>query len=130
MITVDISKDYLEFFMAKKDIENMLIEEGEIDKPFEIKEFVDFINFGTHIYCKSPEETYPFEIIKTNSEEYLFIANVNKIDYKPLYDVLESIDYDFNNLTKKSQYDVVSDNLLYKPYFIIKKELYFDLRNK
>lgn len=130
MITIDINKDYLEFFMAKKDIETMLIDEEEIDKPFEIQEFVKFINFGSHIYCKTPEEIYPFEIITTDKETYMFIANVNNISYKPLYDVLDSIKYDFKNLTKKTQYEVATDNLLYKPYFIINGELYFDLRNQ
>ena len=55
MITVDISKDYLELFMAKKDIETMLMNEGEIDKEFTLPEFIQSIKFGTHIYCKTNE---------------------------------------------------------------------------
>lgn len=130
MLTVDISKDYLELFMAKKDIETMLIEEEEIDKPFELQEFIQFLKFGSHIYCRTPEDVYPFKIVQTNNETYMFIANINKIDYKPLYIALESIDYDFKNLTKKDKYSTVAENLLYKPYFIINSELYFDLRDK
>lgn len=130
MLIVDISKDYLELFMAKKDIETMLIEEEEIEKPFELPEFIQYINFGTHIYCRTTEDIYPFKIIKTDKETYMFIANVNNIDFKPLYDALEKIDYDFKNLTKKDKYATVAENLLYRPYFIINSELHFDLRDK
>lgn len=130
MITVDISKDYLELFMAKKDIETMLMNEGEIDKEFTLPEFIQYINFGTHIYCKNNEEIYPFKIIKGDKETYMFIANVYKINYKPLYDVLDSIDYNFSNLTHKDKYSAVEEQLLERPYFIINSELYYDLRNK
>ena len=128
MINVDISKDFLEFFTAKKDIETLLIEEEEITEEFKITDFMKFINFGTHIYCQTPEEIYPFKIIKGKNDEYMFIANINKINYKPLFDVLDKINYDFSNLTHKDKYSVVSENLLFRPYFIINNEMYFDLR--
>jgi hypothetical protein len=130
MITVDISKDYLELFMAKKDIETMLMNEEEINEEFTLPEFIQYIKFGTHIYCKTAEQIYPFKIIKGDKETYMFIANVYKIDYKPLYDVLDSIDYDFSNLTHKDKYAAVEEQLLERPYFIINSELYYDLRNK
>lgn len=130
MITVDISKDYLELFMAKKDIETMLMNEEEIKEEFTLPEFIQYIKFGTHIYCKTAEQIYPFKIIKGDKETYMFIANVYKIDYKPLYDVLDSIDYDFSNLTHKDKYAAVEEQLLERPYFIINSELYYDLRNK
>jgi hypothetical protein len=130
MITVDISKDYLELFMAKKDIETMLMNEEEIKEEFTLPEFIQYIKFSTHIYCKTAEQIYPFKIVKGEKETYMFIANVYKIDYKPLYDVLDSIDYDFSNLTHKDKYAAVEEQLLERPYFIINSELYYDLRNK
>ena len=130
MTIVDISKDYLELFMAKKDIETQLIAEEEIEKEFDLPEFIKFIGFGTHIYCKTMTEIYPFKIYSTNKETYLFIANINKLNYKPLYDALESINYDFKNLTHKDKYTAVAEDLLDKPYFIINSELHYDLREK
>jgi hypothetical protein len=130
MTIVDISKDYLELFTAKKDIETMLLKQGEIEKEFELAEFIRFIGFGTHIYCKTMNDIYPFKIYKTDNETYMFIANINKIDYKPLFDILESIDYDFKNLTHKDKYSAVAEELIDRPYFIINSELYYDLRKK
>ena len=53
MTIIDITKDYLELFVAKKDIEELLIENKTIDKEFDISAFINYINFGTHIYYVS-----------------------------------------------------------------------------
>ena len=44
MTIIDITKDYLELFVAKKDIEELLIENKTIDKEFDISAFINYIN--------------------------------------------------------------------------------------
>lgn len=130
MEVIDITKNFLELFVAKKNIETFLIDEGEIDKEFTLPEFIQFIKFGTHIYCKSETDVYPFKIIKIGNMSYLFTANVNSQDYTPLFEALESIEYDFNNLTMKEPVEVATEKLIGKPFFVINHKIHLDLRDK
>ena len=44
--------------------------------------------------------------------------------------MLESIKYDYSQLTRLNQYQVAERELMNAPHFIINEELYFDLRDK
>ena len=68
------------------------------------------------------------QIFLTN--EYLFILNHEGVSFAPLYDMLESIKYDYSQLTRLNQYQVAERELMNTPHFIINEELYFDLRDK
>ena len=130
MNIIDITKDYLELLMAKKDIESMLYEKEEITEDFSIGDFIKYLNFGTHIYYVNPQKLYPYKIVKTKTNEYLFILNHAGISFAPLHDMLESIKYDYSQLTRLNQYQVAERELMNTPHFIINEELYFDLRDK
>lgn len=126
MITIDITKDYLELFMAKKDIEDTLLETKEIERPFTVHEFMKYINFGTHIYWISSAEIYPFKIISTPKESYLFVVSKeNTKNINPLLNALSEIKYNYNNLEKKSAIDISTENIIDKPHFIINNDLYY-----
>lgn len=131
MNVIDITKDYLELLLAKKDIESMLYEKEEISEDFSIGDFIKYLNFGTHIYFVNPQKIYPYKIVKTKTNEYLFILNNdNNISFEPLFENLESIKYDYSQLTRLNQYQVAERELMNTPHFIINEELYFDLRDK
>lgn len=126
MITIDITKDYLELFMAKKDIEDTLLETKEIEQPFTVPEFIKYINFGTHIYWLSSTQIYPFKIISTPKESYLFVVSEETTkNINPLLNALSEIKYNYNNLEKKSVIDISTENIIDKPHFIINNDLYY-----
>jgi hypothetical protein len=130
MTVIDISKDYLEMLLAKKDIEKMLIDNEEITEELDMTEFIKYLNLGSHIYCIDKNKIYPYSIVKTPTNEYMFIVNnaTTKLDYTPLFDKLNSINYDYNNLTYVDNYDIMLKDLIETPHFIINERLYYDLR--
>lgn len=125
MIIIDITKDYLELLNAKKDIENKLIQANIIEKEFTISEFINYINFSSHIYWVSESEIYPFKII----DKYIFVvADAQHKNIEPLINALTDINFDFSKLTHKTKYEISANNLIEKPHFIINKELYYNIK--
>lgn len=127
MLLIDITKDYLELFTAKRDIENMLIEKEEIEEPMELSEFIRYINFGTHIYWESETEIFPFKIINTPDNMYVFIVSDENTAKKQniLLSVLNDIQFDFTKLYKKDRLTIANEDIMLKPHFIINNELYY-----
>lgn len=130
MTIINISKDYLELFSAKNDIEELLIENKTIDNEFDLKSFINYINFGSHIYYVSNDIIYPFKIISGKKNTYLFVVtddknkNINK-----LIDALGEIKFNLDNLELKDAISVASENLIDKPHFIINSELYYNTKS-
>ena len=128
MTIIDITKDYLELFVAKKDIEELLIENKTIDKEFDISTFINYINFGTHIYYVSSDLIYPFKIMSGKKDTYMFVVTDDKTkNINNLLNALEEIKFDLNNLEHKDTISVASENLIEKPHFIINSELYYNV---
>ena len=128
MTIIDITKDYLELFVAKKDIEELLIENKTIDKEFDISAFINYINFGTHIYYVSSDLIYPFKIISGKKDTYMFVVtDDNTKNISNLLNALEEIKFDLNKLEHKDAISVASENLIEKPHFIINSELYYNM---
>ena len=128
MTIIDITKDYLELFAAKKDIEELLIENKTIDKEFDLPTFVNYINFGTHIYYVSSELIYPFKIMSGKKDTYMFVVTDDKTkNINNLLNALEEIKFDLNNLEHKDTISVANENLIEKPHFIINSELYYNV---
>ena len=128
MTIIDITKDYLELFVAKKDIEELLIENKTIDKEFDISTFINYINFGTHIYYVSSDLIYPFKIMSGKKDTYMFVITDDKTkNISNLLNALEKIKFDLNNLEHKDTISVASENLIEKPHFIINSELYYNV---
>ncbi len=125
MIIIDITKDYLEMFTAKKDIEDLLISSGEIKTRFEISEFINYLDFGKHIYWESSDNIYPFSIIDTPNERYVFIVIEDGKKTDALFSALEDIDYDFSNLIKKDAMEISAEEIVDRPHFIINNEFYY-----
>ncbi len=125
MIIIDITKDYLEMFTAKKDIEDLLISSGEIETRFEIPEFINYLDFGKYIYWESSDNIYPFSIIDTPNERYVFIVIEDGKKTDALFSALGDIDYDFSNLIKKNAMEISAEEIVDKPHFIINNEFYY-----
>ena len=126
MIKIDVMNDFLELFAAKKDIEDMLLASKTIEEKFTIEDFIKYINFGTHIYWENEQTIFPFKIIKTPNNEYLFYTGTNTKKVNVLFEALDKIQYKFDVLTHKTSYDIATEELTYTPHFIINSELYYD----
>lgn len=126
MIQIDIMNDFLELLTAKKDIETMLKQSEEITEDFTLEDFIKYLNFGTHIYWLNENDIFPFKIIKTPNNTYLFYTTTNYKKINNLFSALDNIDYDFNKLKHKSTFDIATEDLVYTPHFIINSELYYN----
>lgn len=122
MTIIDITKDYLELFTAKRKIEEKLLNENKISEEFTVSDFIKYINFGTHIYWVSETQIYPFKII----DDFLFIVtDSNTKTINPLLNALNTINFDLSKLTHKTKYDIAVNDIIEKPHFIINSELYY-----
>lgn len=126
MTIIDVTKDYLELFTAKKDIENMLFERKEISEEFSIQDFIKYINFGTHIYWASESFIYPFKMISTKDNDYIFVVTDETTkNIEPLKQSLNELNYNLTTLVRKTREEVATEELITTPHYIIYNELYY-----
>lgn len=123
MTVIDITTNYLDFFSAKKDIENYLINNKELETEFTLEEFIEFIQQDIYTY-KHGKVIYIFSFYKNTDTQYVFIINKQHIKTNDeLINTLEKINYNFDTLPVKTPLQLVQENLVDFPYFYYDKKI-------
>lgn len=126
--------DLDEIVLAKIEIEKELIENGIIEKKFNINEFIQWIDFTKTIFMKNKGEyeiNIPFAIHKMKSDTYIFYVlydnnELNTKAFETFKDTLKLIKYDLSNLTPVNMIELF-ENEKYKPaedFFIMNAKMY------
>ena len=120
MKVININTDIEGLIIAKLDIESYWIEQEKIKDKLSLEEFLSKIDMSKNIYSDN-NEVYPFSIVYTNKENYVFtIAN----NYEKMISALESIKYNINNLIKVTKEDLFINAVIEdKPFFIINNKV-------
>ena len=116
--------DIEELIICKYKIETELLEQGKIDKKQTLDEFLKTYAYLDVMY-KIKNLTIPFAFKKINNIDYLFVINNDKVQLDLILNKLKLIRYDFNNLTKISNEEILkSENIDEIEYLIYKNSYY------
>lgn len=122
---ININDNIENLFVAKKNIEDYLIDNGDITEKMTINKFIEYLRFGDNAFVNHIQDIIiPFTIINTNKTRYIFNVCNSEDESKILSSALSSIEYDISKLNKVSITDIFNNKLSNKDFFIIKKNYY------
>ena len=116
--------DIEELIICKYKIETELLEQGKIDKKQTLDEFLKTYAYLDVMY-KIKNLTIPFSFKKINNIDYLFVINNDKIQLDLILNKLKLIRYDFNNLTKISNEEILKSENIDEIECLIYKNSYY-----
>lgn len=126
---VNLTKDVSKLFYVKFEIERVLIEREEIEKPFELNEFVEWLNMPDTIYCTG-DAVIPYSLVDISNGQYLFIVEEDDKNISKLVSALEEIEYKTSNLVAVTNHDLyINDAIGTGPYFVIKGQPSLNRKN-
>lgn len=116
--------DIEQLVICKYKIETEQLEKGTIDKKQTLDEFLTSYAFLDMIY-KINGMSIPFTFKKINNVDYLFVISENPIELDILKNKLKLIRYDFDNLIKVSNEELMKTENIDEQEFIIYKNAYY-----
>lgn len=116
--------DIEELIICKYKIETELLEQGKIDKKQTLDEFLKTYAYLDVMY-KIKNLTIPFSFKKINNIDYLFVINNDKVQLDLILNKLKLIRYDFNNLTKISNEEILKSENIDEIECLIYKNSYY-----
>ena len=116
--------DIEQLVICKYKIETEQLEKGTIDKKQTLDEFLTSYAFLDMIY-KINGMSIPFTFKKINNVDYLFVISENPIELDILKNKLKLIRYDFDNLVKVSNEELMKTENIDEQEFIIYKNAYY-----
>lgn len=116
--------DIEQLVICKYKIETEQLEKGIIDKKQTLDEFLTSYAFLDMIY-KINGMSIPFTFKKINNVDYLFVISENPIELDILKNKLKLIRYDFDNLVKVSNEELMKTENIDEQEFIIYKNAYY-----
>lgn len=116
--------DIEQLVICKYKIETEQLEKGIIDKKQTLDEFLTSYAFLDMIY-KINGMSIPFTFKKINNVDYLFVISENPIELDILKNKLKLIRYDFDNLIKVSNEELMKTENIDEQEFIIYKNAYY-----
>lgn len=106
--------DPVKIILAKQEVETILINEKQIEEPFQLQDFIKYLNLQNCIYIKE-DNVIPFRIFN----DMLFIIG-NKDIINTVNENLNEINYDLSKLSEITMDEVYQGKLeKYDQYFII-----------
>lgn len=122
---ININDNIENLFVAKKNIEDYLIDNGDITEKMTINKFIEYLHIADNAFVNHTQDIIiPFTIINTNKTRYIFNVCNSEDESKILSSALSSIEYDISKLNKVSITDIFNNKLSNKDFFIIKKNYY------
>lgn len=122
---ININDNIENLFVAKKNIEDYLIDNGDITEKMTINKFIEYLRIADNAFVNHIQDIIiPFTIINTNKTRYIFNVCNSEDESKILSSALSSIEYDISKLNKVSITDIFNNKLSNKDFFIIKKNYY------
>ena len=116
--------DIEQLVICKYKIETEQLEKGIIDKKQTLDEFLTSYAFLDMIY-KINGMSIPFTFKKINDVDYLFVISENPVELDILKNKLKLIRYDFDNLVKVSNEELMKTENIDEQEFIIYKNAYY-----
>ena len=116
--------DIEQLVICKYKIETEQLEKGTIDKKQTLDEFLTSYAFLDMIY-KINGMSIPFTFKKINDVDYLFVISENPVELDILKNKLKLIRYDFDNLVKVSNEELMKTENIDEQEFIIYKNAYY-----
>ena len=116
--------DIEQLVICKYKIETEQLEKGIIDKKQTLDEFLTSYAFLDMIY-KINGMSIPFTFKKINDVDYLFVISENPVELDILKNKLKLIRYDFDNLIKVSNEELMKTENIDEQEFIIYKNAYY-----
>jgi len=110
--------------ICKYKIETELLEKGKIDKKQTLDEFLTSYAFLDMIY-KVKKMSIPFTFKKINDVDYLFVISENPVELDILKNKLKLIRYNFDNLVKVSNEELMKTENIDEEEFIIYNNAYY-----
>jgi len=116
-----------DFILAKKDIEEYLIENNIIQERKKLEDFILYLNIQENIFIYG-KQTIAFKIMKGKMNEYLIYTYGNEetisSDLEILLEKLNSIDFDLSRLKKSSIEELLTGDLDNPKLFMINTQFY------
>lgn len=116
-----------DFILAKKDIEEYLIENNIIQERKKLEDFILYLNIQENIFIYG-KQTIAFKIMKGKMNEYLIYTYGNEetisSDLEILLEKLNSIDFDLSKLKKSSIEELLTGDLDNPKLFMINTQFY------
>ena len=116
--------DIEQLVICKYKIETEQLEKGIIDKKQTLDEFLTSYAFLDMIY-KINGMSIPFTFKKINDIDYLFVISENPVELDILKNKLKLIRYNFDNLVKVSNEELMKTENIDEQEFIIYKNAYY-----
>lgn len=116
-----------DFILAKKDIEEYLIENNLISERKKLEDFILYLNIQENIFIYG-KQTIAFKIMKGKTNEYLIYTYGNEetisSDLEILLEKLNNIDFDLSRLKKSSIEELLTGDLDNPKLFMINTQFY------
>ena len=116
MKIVDIT-DIEDLILCKHEIDLVLIEMGYLEEKMPLPEFMSkYVNLTNTVYIYN-ELVIGFSYIDVYGKQFLLVQGKDQEQIDAIKNVLKKISYDFSNLKKVSNIDVVS-SIEEKPFIL------------
>lgn len=116
-----------DFILAKKDIEEYLIENNIIDERKKLEDFILYLNIQENIFIYQ-KQTIAFKVMKGKKDDYLIYTYGNEetisSDLEILLEKLNNIDFDLSRLKKSKLEDLLTSDLDNPKLFMINSQFY------
>ena len=126
-ISVNSIGEYLEdFLFAKVDIEKKLLEEEKIEKRMKLEDFIIYLNLQEKVYMKG-QRSIAFNILSGLNNDYVFYSFLDEANEELLNsfkEKLKKIKYNFSNLNKMTNIDLIQEGALDNEIIMINFELF------
>lgn len=122
MKIVDIT-DIEDLILCKHEIDCTLIEHGDLEQKMQLQEFMSkYVNLNTSAYINKGE-VIGFSYIDIYGKQFLLVQERNEEQIETISNVLKKISYDFSNLKKVSNTDLIS-SIDEKPFILYENTYY------
>lgn len=122
MKIVDIT-DIEDLILCKHEIDCALIEHGDLEQKMQLQEFMSkYVNLNSSAYINKGE-VIGFSYIDVYGKQFLLVQERNEEQIETISNVLKKISYDFSNLKKVSNLDLIS-SIEEKPFILYENTYY------
>jgi len=109
---------------AKYEIDNYMVKHGIIKEKRKIDQFIISLNMQNNIYIdENNTNMLPFTYIDIETEQYFIYSGLEAVANEAL-ELLETCDYNPKNLMHKTNAQILEEELVDQPHFLVTGEFY------
>ena len=112
--------DIEDLVLCKHEIELELISQNKLSEKMSLSDFISkYLSFGNNVYIINEKDIYPFALINSSKDRYLFITeSPNSENSKRFINKLRQINFNLSTLNDVPQ-DELMNNIPSENVFII-----------